>query len=63
MPFQQSQYADPGYAARPITPLQITISEGSSSPTVPVSCGTANGKMHLNMFVCPGNPPAVHRDG
>uniref|UniRef100_A0A8R1HWY6 SAND domain-containing protein n=1 Tax=Caenorhabditis japonica TaxID=281687 RepID=A0A8R1HWY6_CAEJA len=52
--YSQSQYADPSYAARPITPLQITISEGSSSPTVPVSCGTANGKMHLNMFVCPG---------
>lgn len=62
-PFQESQrnvyqilYGHPANDdfPRPITPLQITIPEGDASPTVPVSCGVVNGKMHLNLFMCPG---------
>ncbi|CAP28875.1 Protein CBR-TAG-347 [Caenorhabditis briggsae] len=51
--YSNSQHSDASFH-RPVTPLQITIPEGDASPTVPVSCGNVNGKMHLNMFMCPG---------
>lgn len=51
--YSQSHHSDTSYN-RPVTPLQITIPEGDASPTVPVSCGNVTGKMHLNMFMCPG---------
>lgn len=51
--YSQSQHSDASYH-RPVTPLQITIPDGDASPTVPVSCGNVTGKMHLNMFMCPG---------
>lgn len=51
--YAQSQHSDSSYT-RPVTPLQITIPDGDASPTVPVSCGIVAGKMHLNLFMCPG---------
>ncbi|KAF1761481.1 hypothetical protein GCK72_009737 [Caenorhabditis remanei] len=51
--YAQSQHSDSSFH-RPVTPLQITIPDGDSSPTVPVTCGATSGKMHLNLFMCPG---------
>ncbi|CAI2347973.1 unnamed protein product [Caenorhabditis sp. 36 PRJEB53466] len=52
--YPHSQTSESSYA-RPVTPLQISPPEGNAtSPTVPVSCGQAHGKMHLHMFLCPG---------
>ncbi|EGT53320.1 CBN-TAG-347 protein [Caenorhabditis brenneri] len=51
--YAQPELSDSGYI-RPVTPLQITIPDGDASPTVPVSCGVVTGKMHLNLFMCPG---------
>uniref|UniRef100_A0A1I7T972 SAND domain-containing protein n=2 Tax=Caenorhabditis tropicalis TaxID=1561998 RepID=A0A1I7T972_9PELO len=51
--YAHSQHSDSSYT-RPVTPLQITIPDGDASPTVPVSCGAVNGRMHLNLFMCPG---------
>lgn len=51
--YAQPQHSDSSFH-RPVTPLQITIPDGDASPTVPVTCGITSGKMHLNLFMCPG---------
>ncbi|CAI5442731.1 unnamed protein product [Caenorhabditis angaria] len=39
---------------RPVVPIQIPIPDDPSAQTIPVSCGNVIGKMHLQLFICPG---------
>ncbi|CAB3403216.1 unnamed protein product [Caenorhabditis bovis] len=55
----------PSEFSRPVTPIHVTPPDSSEgSPTVPVVCGNITGKLHVNLFLCPGiHQPCVEYDG